>query len=221
MIRLKLPAGWSPTWGSLAASSILEESKEVYPLRRRHVAGHLGHSRPPGVGRPSLHPGDTGEGAGAGRGQEVRGCCRPPAIARCPCSMPLLWPITEQTGSSLWRPDSPVHPISARCASALAKVILVEQPYAVLFGSTANGRDLASRIAANLALGLTGDCIDLAINDDGELVQYKPALGRQRGCSHPVQDHPLHGDPQAGPAKPHRTYPRGGAHGGGAGRASL
>ncbi len=70
-----------------------------------------------------------------------------------------------------------VHPISARCASALAKVILVEQPYAVLFGSTANGRDLASRIAANLALGLTGDCIDLAINDDGELVQYKPALG--------------------------------------------
>lgn len=70
-----------------------------------------------------------------------------------------------------------VHPSSARCASALAKVILVEQPYAVLFGSTVNGRDLASRIAANLALGLTGDCIDLAINDDGELVQYKPALG--------------------------------------------
>lgn len=77
----------------------------------------------------------------------------------------------------LMEAESAVHPSSARCASALAKVILVEQPYAVLFGSTANGRDLASRIAANLALGLTGDCIDLAINDDGELVQYKPALG--------------------------------------------
>ncbi|MCE2465406.1 MAG: FAD-binding protein [Dehalococcoidia bacterium] len=77
----------------------------------------------------------------------------------------------------LMEAESTVHPSSARCASALAKVILVEQPYAVLFGSTANGRDLASRIAANLALGLTGDCIDLAINDDGELVQFKPALG--------------------------------------------
>ncbi len=77
----------------------------------------------------------------------------------------------------LMEAETAVHPGSARCASALAKVILVEQPYAVLFGSTTNGRDLASRIAANLALGLTGDCIDLAINDDGELVQFKPALG--------------------------------------------
>ena len=77
----------------------------------------------------------------------------------------------------LMEAESTVHPASARCASALAKVILVEQPYAVLFGSTANGRELASRIAANMALGLTGDCINLAINDDGELVQFKPALG--------------------------------------------
>jgi electron transfer flavoprotein alpha subunit len=47
----------------------------------------------------------------------------------------------------------------------------------VLFASTADGRDLASRIAARLKLGLTGDAIDLEINNEGQLVQLKPALG--------------------------------------------
>ena len=50
-------------------------------------------------------------------------------------------------------------------------------PYAVLFSSTANGRDLASRVAARLSLGLTGDCIDLELDEEGRLVQLKPALG--------------------------------------------
>ena len=69
------------------------------------------------------------------------------------------------------------HPTGARCTSSLADAISDRQPYAVLFASTANGRDLASRLSARLALGLTGDCIDLSINETGELVQYKPALG--------------------------------------------
>ena len=50
-------------------------------------------------------------------------------------------------------------------------------PYAVLFAATADGRDLAARIAARQRLGLTGDAIDLEINDAGQLVQLKPALG--------------------------------------------
>ena len=73
--------------------------------------------------------------------------------------------------------ETPIHPTSSRCASALAQAIGALKPYAVLFGSTANGRDLASRLAAKLGLGLTGDCIDLGINEAGELIQYKPALG--------------------------------------------
>ena len=62
-------------------------------------------------------------------------------------------------------------------ANALASVLNAERPYAVLFAATADGRDLASRIAARLGLGLTGDAIDLEIDENGRLVQLKPALG--------------------------------------------
>ena len=68
-------------------------------------------------------------------------------------------------------------PSGRRCATALAEAVANRDPYAVLFSSTSNGRDLASRVAARLGLGLTGDCIDLEVNDAGELVQLKPALG--------------------------------------------
>ena len=62
-------------------------------------------------------------------------------------------------------------------ADSLANAIAADPPYAVLFAATADGRDLAARIAARLRLGLTGDAIDLEINDAGQLVQLKPALG--------------------------------------------
>ncbi len=62
-------------------------------------------------------------------------------------------------------------------ASALADAVAEARPYAVLFAATADGRDLASRIAARLELGLTGDAIDLEIDEEGRLVQLKPALG--------------------------------------------
>ena len=65
----------------------------------------------------------------------------------------------------------------SRMAHALAAAIHDAQPYAVLFASTADGRDLASRIAARLGLGLTGDAIGLEVDEEGRLVQLKPALG--------------------------------------------
>jgi electron transfer flavoprotein alpha subunit len=69
-------------------------------------------------------------------------------------------------------------PIWGRAMShTLADAIHAAQPYAVLFAATADGRDLAARIAARLQLGLTGDAIDLEINAHGQLVQLKPALG--------------------------------------------
>ncbi len=74
--------------------------------------------------------------------------------------------------------NSALGPVCGRAVSgALAEVIAAERPYAVLFAATADGRDLASRIAARLGLGLTGDAIDLEIDDEGRLVQLKPALG--------------------------------------------
>ena len=69
----------------------------------------------------------------------------------------------------------PVH--SRAVGQALADAVASERPYAVFFASTADGRDLASRLAARLGLGLTGDAIDLEVDDEGRLVQLKPALG--------------------------------------------
>ena len=74
--------------------------------------------------------------------------------------------------------NSSLGPICGRAVSeSLAEALSAEKPYAVLFAATADGRDLASRIAARLGLGLTGDAIDLEIDEEGRLVQLKPALG--------------------------------------------
>lgn len=59
----------------------------------------------------------------------------------------------------------------------LADAVAVRRPFALLLPATVNGRDLAARLAARLAVGLTGDCIDLAMDSEGRLVQYKPAFG--------------------------------------------
>ena len=59
----------------------------------------------------------------------------------------------------------------------MTKTIRTHQPGVVLLGSTAIGRDVAPRVAARLGLGLTGDCVDLDVNDRGQLLQYKPAFG--------------------------------------------
>jgi len=61
--------------------------------------------------------------------------------------------------------------------AVLAEAIRLHNPYAVLVPSTANGRDLAPRVAARLSLGLTGDCIGLDIDSQQRLVQMKPAFG--------------------------------------------
>ena len=62
-------------------------------------------------------------------------------------------------------------------ASVLVDAIRQQQPGMMLFPATSTGRDLAPRIAARLRLGLTGDCVDLGLDGDGRLLQYKPAFG--------------------------------------------
>ena len=74
--------------------------------------------------------------------------------------------------------NSSLGPVYGRAVgSVLAAAVGRETPYAILFASTADGRDLAARLAAKLSLGLTGDAIDLEIDEEGQLVQLKPALG--------------------------------------------
>ena len=62
-------------------------------------------------------------------------------------------------------------------AQFLSNEISTRKPFAVLFPSTSTGKDLASRIAVKLKLGLTGDAIDLELDSSGRLIQIKPALG--------------------------------------------
>ena len=47
----------------------------------------------------------------------------------------------------------------------------------LLIPSTAAGRDYGPRVAGELELGMTGDCVDLGIDRGGRLIQYKPAYG--------------------------------------------
>ena len=62
------------------------------------------------------------------------------------------------------------------CA-VLSAVVAGHKPSVLLCGATANGRELAPRIAARLRLGLTADCTGLDIDEAGQLVQTRPAFG--------------------------------------------
>ncbi|MCU1459748.1 MAG: electron transfer flavoprotein beta subunit [Actinomycetia bacterium] len=53
------------------------------------------------------------------------------------------------------------------------------EPWAVLVPSTAWGREVASRAAARVGAGLTGDAVGLEVADDGRLTAWKPAFGGQ------------------------------------------
>jgi electron transfer flavoprotein alpha subunit len=61
--------------------------------------------------------------------------------------------------------------------SVLSAVIAKEKPSVFLYGATPNGRDLAPRVAARMHLGLTADCTELGIDDQGQLIQTRPAFG--------------------------------------------
>jgi electron transfer flavoprotein alpha subunit len=63
-------------------------------------------------------------------------------------------------------------------AGAVAEWAASAQPWAVLAPSTAWGREVASRAAARLGAGLTGDAVGFDV-DDGRLVAWKPAFGGQ------------------------------------------
>ena len=75
-------------------------------------------------------------------------------------------------------------------ATAVVHWAQLSAPWAILTGSTAWGREVASRVAARLDAGLTGDAVDLEVSE-GRLVAWKPAFGGQLvaaiGATSPVQ----------------------------------
>ncbi|MCR4880698.1 MAG: electron transfer flavoprotein subunit alpha/FixB family protein [bacterium] len=50
-------------------------------------------------------------------------------------------------------------------------------PDIFLIGATVNGRDLAPRIASALGAGLTADCTDLGLTEEGKLAATRPTFG--------------------------------------------
>ena len=62
-------------------------------------------------------------------------------------------------------------------ARALREFVERERPHVLLVPSTAAGRDYGPRVAGELRLGMTGDCVDLGIDKAGRLIQHKPAYG--------------------------------------------
>ena len=66
---------------------------------------------------------------------------------------------------------------TAPYAKVVAALIEERKPNMLLLGATANGRDLAGRLAVRLRTGLTADCTDLALNEDGLLVGMVTGFG--------------------------------------------
>ena len=62
-------------------------------------------------------------------------------------------------------------------AAALRHVLEQRRPHVLLIPATVNGRDLGPRVAGELELGMTGDCVGLGIDRAGRLIQTKPAYG--------------------------------------------
>ena len=66
---------------------------------------------------------------------------------------------------------------AARIAAALRLVVERERPHVLLIPASARGRDYGPRLAGDLELGMTGDCVNLDIAKAGRLLQHKPAFG--------------------------------------------
>lgn len=58
----------------------------------------------------------------------------------------------------------------------LVNLINTVKPEICLIGATSFGRSLAPRVAAALRTGLTADCTGLEVDEDGKLIQIRPAF---------------------------------------------
>lgn len=68
------------------------------------------------------------------------------------------------------------YPEEVLFAENITAFINEHKPAAVLTGATHFGRSLAPRVAAALSTGLTADCTDLNVDEEGNLEQIRPAF---------------------------------------------
>ena len=62
-------------------------------------------------------------------------------------------------------------------SEAVAQLCKSENPYILLFGSTALGTELAPTLGVKLHTGVSAHCVDLRIDENGAFVQDVPAFG--------------------------------------------
>lgn len=79
-----------------------------------------------------------------------------------------VYHITDDTAFNY--PDEQIY------SKNIIDVINKAKPEICLFGATTFGRSFAPRVAAALQTGLTADCTELDIDDDGKLIQIRPAF---------------------------------------------
>ena len=88
------------------------------------------------------------------------------ARARCRGAPTRSCTSTARTSKRMWR-------------GAVVTLMQTELPAIILAPSTAWGREVASRVAARLGAGLTGDAVELEVDEQFRLVAWKPAFGGQ------------------------------------------
>jgi electron transfer flavoprotein alpha subunit len=66
---------------------------------------------------------------------------------------------------------------------ALTDLVNTYKPEILLLGATNLGRDLAGSVATTLKTGLTADCTELAIDDEGSLAATRPTFGGSLLCT--------------------------------------
>ena len=74
-------------------------------------------------------------------------------------------------------------------AQAIYQIIVAKNPSIILLGATTIGRDLGPRLSARVATGLTADCTQLEIAEDGNLLMTRPAFGGNLMATITCKDH--------------------------------
>ena len=69
------------------------------------------------------------------------------------------------------------HFTDERYSKCIVELVRRKRPEILLAGATSMGRSFIPRVAASLQTGLTADCTELDISDEGLLLQTRPAFG--------------------------------------------
>ncbi len=85
-------------------------------------------------------------------------------------------PAEDPTGGGSWTVGAQRALVEEDVAAGISRWASAARPWAILAPGTAWGREVASRVAAAIGAGLTGDAVALTI-EDGRLEALKPAFG--------------------------------------------